>query len=265
MKAGTALAQHGPSSARLERIGVQLYTVRELMRENVERTLASVASIGYREVEFAGLFGLPAKNIRRILDVNGLKAPSSHVGISDISEKLDETLSDANTLGIRYVTLSWIDEQDRTLDGYARVAEKLNLAGERARAAGMQLAFHNHTYGFAPIGTTVPYDYLLRTCTPENLAMEADVFWMRQAGQYPLDWFRKYPGRFHMLHVKDMGPPPANAMLDVGDGVIGWRELLSHRTSAGLRHVFVEHDEPNDPLASLRRSYRYLKALRFDG
>jgi sugar phosphate isomerase/epimerase len=93
--------------------------------------------------------------------------------------------------------------------------------------------------------------------------MEVDVYWMRQAKQDPLTWFAKYPGRFHMLHAKDMGPAPKHAMLDVGKGTVDWRAILSSGEKAGVKHVFIENDEAKDPLASMRASYRYLQGLRY--
>lgn len=265
-RVGTAAAQRLAGKAgTLDRLGVQLYTLRSLMAQSVSRTLATVAKAGYREVEFAGFFDTPVTEVRRMLDDNGLVAPSSHVTLDGLGPNLESLLDDANELGQRYLTVAWIDERDRTSDGYARVVERLNEAGERARRAGLMLAYHNHVYEFSRVGRDLPYEMLLQECDPRNLVMEADIFWMLKAGQDPLDWFTRYPGRFHMLHIKDMGPPPTNEMLDVGKGVIDWREILDRRKEAGVRHLFVEHDEPKDPVASIRSSYRYLSALNIHG
>lgn len=261
LPAVTAIAQREDDRG-IGKIGLQLYTVRGLMKENMARTLAEVARAGYSEVEFAGYFNHPAREVRRMLDDTGLTSPSAHLGMADIGEGWGAFLDDANTLGQKYLTVTWIDAPDRTLRGYRKIAEKFNAAGTTARRHGVHLAYHNYTYEFAPVDGIIPYELLLRECEPGNLAMEADIFWMRKAGQDPLAWFRKYPGRFHMLHVKDMGPPPANEMVDVGKGVIDWRAVLSQGKGAGVRHVFVEHDEPADPLASIRTSHDYLSALR---
>ncbi|MEO5588715.1 MAG: sugar phosphate isomerase/epimerase [Gemmatimonadaceae bacterium] len=264
-RVGTAVAQRiGGQPGTLDRLGVQLYTLRSLMAQSVSRTLATVAKAGYREVEFAGFFDTPITEVRKMLDDNGLVAPSSHVTLDELRNNLDPLLDDANELGQRYLTVAWINESERTNDGYARVVQRLNEAGERARRAGLLLAYHNHSYEFTPVGGDLPYAMLLRECDPRNLVMEADIFWMLKAGQNPLDWFARYPGRFHMLHMKDMGPPPTNAMVDVGKGIIDWREILDGRKAAGARHIFVEHDEPKDPVSSIRTSYRYLSSLNVD-
>jgi sugar phosphate isomerase/epimerase len=248
---------------QLGAIGLQLYTLREMMPRGVAATLSAVAKTGYAEVEFAGYFGHSARDIRKTLDDNGLSSPSAHVQMTDLTDKWDAMLDFAAVVGHKYLTVAWIDQPDRTLSGYKRIAALFNSAGERARRAGIQFAYHNYNYEFTPLDGVVPYQLLLDHCPAENLVMEPDVFWMRQAGQNPVDWFAKAPGRFHMLHVKDMGPPPRNEMLDVGDGVVDWRAILSRQKEAGVRHVFVENDEPKEMLASIARSYRYLRALRY--
>jgi sugar phosphate isomerase/epimerase len=262
MTAGAAYAQRG-ATQKLGKIGLQLYTLRDMMKRSVPRTLEAVAKAGYKEVEFAGYFNVTSRQIRQLLDANGLTSPSAHVQMTDLGPSWEVMLEDANIVGQKYLTVAWIDASDRTLDGYKRIADRLNEAGIKAIGEGVQLAFHNHAYGFDPIAGQIPYEILLRQTDPRYLVMEADVFWMRQAKQDPLSWFARYPGRFHMLHLKDMGPPPKNRMLDVGKGVIDWRTLLSRSKAAGVRHYFVEHDEPSDPIASIRSSYRYLRTVTF--
>jgi sugar phosphate isomerase/epimerase len=105
------------------------------------------------------------------------------------------------------------------------------------------------------------YEILLAECPPENLLLEMDIFWMRLAGQDPIGWFARAPGRFRLVHVKDMGPAPRNDMRDVGTGVIDWRPTLSAAANAGVKHFFVEHDDPPDPLKSASASYEYLSKL----
>lgn len=262
---GGSVTAQSSDTGRLGRIGLQLYTLRHMAKRDLARTLASVARAGYREVEFAGLHGHPAARVRKMLDDNGLTSPATHVSMSDLGLSWSMYLDEANVLGQNYLVVSWIDKLDRTFDGYNRIADRLNEAGVKARGENVQLGYHNNAYEFAPIQGTSGYEILLRECDPLNLVMEADIFWMRSGGQDPLAWFARYPGRFHMLHVKDMGRAPKNEMVDVGKGVIDWRAILGRRLEAGVRHVFVEHDEPGDPLGSIRSSYRYLRALRFMG
>ncbi len=243
--------------------GLQLYTLRNLARNDLASTLAAAAKAGYKEIEFAGYYGHPPSVVRRMLDDNGLVSPSSHISMEQLGPIFEVAVEDAQTLGQKYLTCSWIDAKYRTADGYKAVAAMFNEAGLMARGDNRHFAFHNNAYEFTPLpGGSSGMDILMRECHAEDLAIEADVFWMRTAGQNPLDWFARYPGRFHMLHLKDMGPPPEKAMVDVGAGTIDWKPLLTAGQKAGAVHFFVEHDEPADPLASIRNSLEYLQTLR---
>lgn len=253
-----ARTRRGP----LDAIGLQLYTVRRPLHADFEATLAKVAAVGYDAVEFAGYFDRPPREIRRILDEHGLRAPSAHVPKSALADRADGIFEAASVLGHRYLVVPWIDAAERaTLDGWRRVAQDLNRIGERCRAAGLQLAYHNHDFEFAPIDGTVPYDLLLAETDPGLVQLEVDLYWMTRGGRDPVDYFARYPGRTRLLHVKDSAGPPAHRMVDVGRGVIDFPRILARREQAGVRHLFVEHDQPADPFATIRASYRYLKGL----
>ena len=244
---------------KLGPIGVQLSTVRDAMKKDFAGTLARVAQIGYREVEFAGYFGHSPQEISSLLKRNGLTSPSAHIGMPVLGAEWDKTIADALVVGHRYLVCPWIDEKYRTADGFKQVAKSFNAAGERAKSAGIQFAFHNNTYEFTPVSGKIPYDLLLAETDPALVVMEMDVFWLRNGGADPVDYFSRYPGRFPMLHIKDMDA--AKKMVDVGKGVIDWKAILRRRDLAGTKHVFVEHDAPADPFASIRDSLAYLSSL----
>jgi len=182
--------------------------------------------------------------------------------MSELGEKWVRTLEDATILGQTQLVVPWIDEKERTPEGLRRIAERFNAAGASARKSGIRLAYHNQAYDFKPVGSWTGYDILLAECSPENLSMQMDIFWMRIAGQDPAAWLAKHPGRFISAHLKDMGPPPDNRMVDVGRGVIDWPTLIPVAKRSGVKHFFVEHDEPRDAVESIRSSYRYLSGLR---
>jgi sugar phosphate isomerase/epimerase len=244
---------------KLGRIGLQLYTVRDEMQKNFARTLARVARIGYREVEFAGYFGNSPRTVRNLLRQNGLTSPASHVGFPVLGKEWDKTLEDAAAIGNRYVICPWLDEKQRTLDGYKQAAELFNKAGERAKAAGLQFGYHNHDFEFKKHQGRLAYDLLLEETDPKLVVMELDVFWITNGGYDALAYFRRYPGRFPLLHIKDRDP--SGKMVDVGKGAIPWRAVLARRELAGTKHLFVEHDQPANPFAFLSNSYRYLRTL----
>jgi sugar phosphate isomerase/epimerase len=251
----------GPPGARLGQLGLQLYGVRDLMDHDLEGTIAQVAAIGYREVELAGLHKKTAKEMRAILDRHGLRARSSHVSMQDIRRNWAQTLDDAATLGQTYIVNPWIDEAERTVAGYTKAAHEMTVAAQAARAHGLGFAYHNHEFEFTLVDGKLPYDILLAECDPQLVKMELDIFWIRKGGQDPLVYFARYPGRFTMIHAKDMAKD--GTMVDVGQGVIDWREIFRRGRQAGLEYTFVEHDEPPSPIADAKVSYDYLHALTF--
>jgi sugar phosphate isomerase/epimerase len=173
-----------------------------------------------------------------------------------------QALDAARIIGHSYLVIAWIPENARrTLDDYRVVADLLNQVGQRSLAAGIQLAYHNHDFEFAKIEGRMPYDLLLERCRPSAVAFEMDLYWISKGGQDPVAYFARWPGRFPLVHVKDSTGPPDYRMADVGAGVIPWRAIFAHREQAGIRHYFVEHDHPPDPLASVRASFDYLRNL----
>ena len=249
---------------KLGRIGLQLYTVRGMMGQSVERTLATVADIGYREVEFAGYFNRPPRSIAQLLKRNGLKAPSAHVGIDAVRGPWNLTLNDAEEIGHKWLLVAWLAEADRnSVDAVKRTADLFNKAGEDARRYDLRFAYHNHDFEFKEVGGQRIFDLLLEHTDPKLVDFEMDLYWVVKGGGDPLDYFTRYPGRFPMVHVKDGGPPPTRTMTEVGKGTIDFASIFAARKRGGVKHFFVEHDNPADPLASIRTSYDYLSKLRF--
>lgn len=249
----------GSPKRTINPLGVQLYTVRDPMAQNVEGTLATIAEIGYQEVEFAGLHQTSAGEMRAILDRVGLRAVSSHQSLQDIRTAWPSVLDDAALMGQTHIVCPSIPASLRTLGGYRQVAGDFNRAGEAARARGIQFGYHNHDFEFEPMGREVPYDLLLERCDPELVAMQMDIFWLVDAGADPLAYFEAHPGRFQTVHVKDR--TESGEMVAVGQGVIDFAAILGQTRQAGIQHVFVEHDQPGDPLGNIRTSFEHLAGL----
>ena len=192
---------------QIEKVGVQLYTVRDAMKSDFTGTIAKVASIGYKEVEFAGYFNHSPSEVRAILDKNGLAAPSCHVGYDVVEKKWPETIEAAHTIGHSFIVCPWIDQKLRkSADDWKQITEQFNKAGEASKKAGIQFGYHNHWWEFAPdasLGGKLPYDYLLESTDANLVKMEMDLCWISVAGQDPLTYFKRYPGRFPLVHVKD--------------------------------------------------------------
>ena len=249
------------SGRRLDRIGLQLYTVRDQMQQSVPHTLGAVAELGYTEVEFVGYFGHAPSEIRAFLDEYGLEAPAAHIPLGAVRRAPAETVAMALEIGHRFLIVPSLPGDQRTRDGYQRLADDLNAFGAQCRSAGLVAGYHNHAFEFERVDGELAYDILLDACDPELVTMELDLFWIRRGGFDPLPYFARYPGRFGLCHVKDMDA--SETMVDVGAGVIDFGQIFARSEQAGLQHYFVEHDSPGDSLASIERSYRHLADLRF--
>jgi len=224
-----------------------------------------VAEIGFKEVEFAGFPQGTAASLRAMLDRLGLTAVSNHVPLQALRADWERTLDEAAALGQRYIVVANIAPGERrTPNDWKRLAALFNKAGEASRARKIQFAYHNHDYEFAPIDGRIGYDVLLAETDPKLVQFEMDLYWITKGGKDPLEYFAKYPGRFPLLHVKDMTPAPARGFADVGKGTIDFKRIFRRAGRAGVKHYFYEQDTtPGSPFESAKVSYEYLKSLRF--
>jgi sugar phosphate isomerase/epimerase len=274
------LAMRWPRTASIPRLGVQLYTVRSLLEKDFDGTLAAVAAIGFTEVEFAGYFKQTPQQVRDSLKRHKLTAPSAHTSYDNLTgDAWARAIDDARTIGHRYLVNAWVDESIRKQpDAWKRIAETYNRAGDISKRASVQFAYHNHHFEFAPRADAegkLPYDILLESCDPALVKMEMDLCWITAAGKDPLEYFRRYPGRFPMVHVKGLRKIPEGRaaspidrvlpdITDVGhEDVVDWKRIFAEARNAGIEHYFVEHDQPKQPLESLKASRAYLAQLQF--
>jgi sugar phosphate isomerase/epimerase len=250
---------------RLERIGIQLYTVRQQVQRDLPATLARLSEIGYREVEFAGYAGRTPEQTKALLSQYGLAAPSTHIGYDQLGANWDRALDDALARGHRYVTVPWLPDAARSAEASRRVADEFNRAAEAARRRGLRFAYHNHDFEFVRTGNTTPFDILLANTNPDFVDFQLDVYWAVKAGADPLALIRQHPTRFTMLHIKDSGGPPDHKQVDVGAGTIDFAAILRLDESqrSVIEHVFIEHDQPADPMAFAKASFDHLSRLEY--
>jgi sugar phosphate isomerase/epimerase len=196
---------------------------------------------------------------------NNLAAPSVHVLAAGLRSDLQQTIDAANTIGHQYAVCAYLlPEERKTLDDYRRLVELFNDAGERLKKAGLQFCYHNHDFEFTPIEDKIPFDLILAGTDPKTVKMELDLYWITKAGQSALKYFSAHPGRFPLVHVKDMDATPKHFFTEVGRGTINFKEILADSDKAGIKHYFVEQDEtPGSPFASIKMSIDYLKQLEF--
>ena len=248
-------------SRRVTNIGLQLYSLRTEMAEDFEGTLGRLADLGFKEMEFAGYFHKSPAEVRRILDGFGMTSPAAHIQLSAIRENLEHEIETAATIGQKYIVVPSIPANERSIDDYQRHADLLNRAGEACKTVGIQMGYHNHNFEFEQQAGKTGYDTLLNSTEPVLVTMEMDLFWIVDAGEDPIPYFEKHPGRFAMLHVKDRAGD--GSMVDVGRGEINFAELFSYADVAGFEHYFIEHDNPDDGINSIAYSYNSLSRIRF--
>jgi sugar phosphate isomerase/epimerase len=277
-----ALAARGAWAKTIKKVGMQLYTVRTDLGKDFDGTLAKVAAIGYKEVEFAGYFNHTPEEVRNALKKHGLTSPAAHIDYAIVSsaDKWAKALDAAGVIGHKYLVNPWVDESMRNEpDFWKRAAETYNTAAAAAKKHGIQFCYHNHNFEFYPradAGGKTPMDILLESCDPKLVKIELDLCWISAAGKDPLEYFHRFPGRFPLVHVKGLRKvPPASAdptpigqvlpdVTDVGtDDVVNWKRIFAESKAAGIEHYFVEHDQPKDAFASLKTSYDYVSKLDF--
>jgi sugar phosphate isomerase/epimerase len=249
--------------------GVQLYTVRRLIKKDLRGVLEAIHKIGYQEVEtYWDVYNHPAKELRQLISDHGLRVPSGHFDYSGLSDKLDY----AQELGVRHVVCPILPgSMWNSLDGFKTAAAQFNQWGEEINRRGMQFAFHNHNYEFRQFGDTTGFDTLMANTDPKLVKLEMDCYWITQAGQDPVKMMNEHADRIVMLHLKDRKPGfPFSQKLDkaaghfteVGNGTLDWKTILATAAKNRIEHTFVEQDESTrNPIESIRISYQYLKKL----
>jgi sugar phosphate isomerase/epimerase len=253
-------------------IGLQLYTVRDELQKDVPGTIKKVAAIGYKEVETYDLYGMPASQFAKLLKDNGLTAPSGHYNLKDIKSHWEKSIAEARDLGLKYMVNAILEPEDRkSFDDYKQLVDLFNKAAEQTHQAGIRFCYHNHNFEFKKYGETTAYDYLLKQLDPNLVQFEMDCFWVTHAGQDPVTFLKKHPGRFPLLHIKDLkaGNPPATEydarmglFAEVGKGTIDWKRIFAAAPQGGMKYFYVEQDFCEvPPLESIKISYEYLHNL----
>jgi sugar phosphate isomerase/epimerase len=239
--------------------------VRKELEKDFANTLEKVAALGFLEVEFAGYFKHNPQEVKTLLDRYQLSAPSAHISTDALRGNLQEAIEAAQAIGHQYLVLGYVPaEERRSLDDYKKLVDLLNSAGERLKRVGIQFGYHNHDFEFAQTEGKLPYEMVLAGTDPQMVKMEMDLYWITKAGQDPLKYFSAYPGRFPLVHVKDMDGTPKHFFTEVGQGTIDFKKILAAAQKAGVKHYLVEQDEtPASPFSSIKLSMDYLKRLEF--
>jgi sugar phosphate isomerase/epimerase len=293
IQSATAAAVYSSSLLRTDRlmaspfglpIGLQLYSVREMMAKDYEGTLKQISALGYQEVETAGYFDHSSEQVKSAMSAAGLKCVSAHYPYTSLGKDFDKIVAFNKEIGVQNIICAFpgIKDPSRlkdmsyrtqitsfTLDDYRWNADQFNKFGEELKAAGMKFGYHNHTMEFAKQDGVVPFDEMVRLTDPDLVTFEMDCGWVIVGGANPVDYLKRYPSRISMLHVKDfkhvekpastLEPPPA---AELGRGTLDYRPVFEAAKKANIKHYFVEQEEFNlPPMESLKIDADYMKKL----
>jgi len=282
-------------------IGIQLFSLPKLLEKDFEGGIAMLSKMGYSELELygpfefsaesnkvgwkalepmlgfsaSGFFGRSANELKAILKQHQMTVPSVHTDLDTLENHIEAFATAKEILGFDYVTLPAIpDERRKTLDDYKKMADTFNTIGENARKLGLKFAYHNHGYGLREVDGHIPFDMMIAATDPELVFLELDVFWTTAGRANPVDYLKKYSGRYHLMHLKDMKPityfegdgSDANQwiaffpkMTTAGDGELDLDTIVRTAQDNGVKHFFVEQDLVQQPEIALKRSLDYLK------
>jgi sugar phosphate isomerase/epimerase len=263
-----AFAQSGKKQV----LGVQLYSFRNEMKQDVEGVLAKVKQMGFTEVEAAGYNWKSAAEFKSMLDKHGLKNVSFFADYARMSKDIDSVIADAKTLHSQYIIIGWIPHDGKkgfTLAECEKAIQDFNAWGTKIAQAGLRFAYHVHGYEFQPHGNGTLLDKLMAETNPQNVLIELDVYWVVHPGHDPVKVIEKYGKRIHLMHMKDMqagtksdltGHSDVETNVTVGTGVIKFPEIMKAAKKAGVRYLFIE-DESSRSMQQVPQSVSYLKKL----
>jgi sugar phosphate isomerase/epimerase len=270
----------GADPNKIKSVGLQLYSLKDVLEADLKGVLEQVAKAGYKEVEsYPGkkghYYGMEPKEFSSMLNGMGLKLISSHFGSGTREGKaeswrqatmlagFDELVAKAAETGQKYLTCSWMDKSLRgSAEDLKQTAELFNTVGEKCKKGGLQFAYHNHAFEFEKVGESLIYDFMLNNTDPKLVQWEMDIFWL-VAGQHdPVAYFKKYPNRFPLGHVKDMDKLDKKKNTEIGNGSIDYAAILTAGKKAGMKHFIVEQESFTRPsIESMEINYKNLSVL----
>lgn len=244
----------------MEKIAIQMYSVRDEEQKDFLGTLEKVSEIGYKGVEFAGFFDTPADVLKKTLERLQLKSVASHTAIELLQDNLDDVIRYNQTIGTNYIICPW--DVCKSKEEYLQRAAFFNVVAKKIDHAGMKFAYHNHAHEFDIVDGKYGLDYLYELTDPKIFIPQLDVYWIYYAGINPVDYIEKYAGRCKLIHLKDMKDAESKAMTEVGAGILDMKSIIAKGQEIGVEWFTVEQDVCEIPsLESIRISYENVKKL----
>ena len=250
----------------LDEIGLQISTIKNMMKNDYQSALRTVAEIGYKTVEMGTPAGTTIPEFKAFLKEIGLNPLSGGTSMAQLKSDLDTLLPQAAELGNQFYVCfwPWTDSgENKNVDDWKRVSDDLNAIGAKVKDAGMRFLYHNHNIEFVSTDGVLPFDVLIQRTDPALVNFEIDLYWVKKGGYDPIPFMVTYPGRFPVWHVKDMDNTEDKDFACVGQGIIDFPAIFAKSKKAGMEHVLVEHDRPQDELACIQTSYEYLSNMTY--
>lgn len=257
-------------------IGLQLYTLRNVLPNDFQGTLKRIAAIGYKEVEAYGynngnILTTPYTDFKKMLDDLGMRVSSGHYltgahsaeHVGTLSNGWEKACEDAAAAGQEYMIIAFLFPHERGgIDEYKMLCERLNKAAEVCKQYGLKLGYHNHEFEFDEFDGQIAYDVMLTELDPKLVTMEMDLYWVVRAGHEPLKYFEKYPGRFELWHVKDMDKDNPAETTTAGEGSIDFEAIFRQADLAGMKKFYIEQEHyKEDPMLCVEKGFSYVSQI----
>ena len=253
-----------------KKFGIQLYTLRDIIPGKAKDIIKELSAFGYTQIESyegpEGIFwNMKPTAFKQFTEDHGMNLISTHC---DIYKKFEQKVEDAASIGMKYLICPWVGPL-KNIDEYKKIAAVFNEKAKRCAEYGVKFAYHNHDYSFKKINGVYPQDILMQETDPNLVCFEMDIYWVVSAGENPLAWLKKYPGRFELSHIKDRSQSPINKnnfeSVDLGTGSIDFKQLIPQAKKLGLQYLFMEQEfyPGGSPMHAAATGAAYLKKIKF--
>jgi sugar phosphate isomerase/epimerase len=272
LTAGSLFGMYSNASCRqtsltsLKDLGFITNIIGKEIRDDWRGTLEKVAGMGYKYFESGEVYGDSLEDYKKFLKNIGLTPLAAGASMAQFLDEasFNKLLIHGHDLNVNYIVCYWpwmSDALNLTPDELKIAADNLNSIGEKCKAENFTFAWHNHDKEFKPVNEMIPFDYLLSNTDAALCKVEIDLYWIYKGDDEPLHYFEKYPGRFELIHMKDMDDTSERSFACVGDGIIDFPSILKKSELAGMKHLIVEHDHPENGLECIQRSYDYIQSI----
>ena len=250
----------GKSTDKLDRVGIITNTVGNEMKDDYKAAFKELADIGYKCIE-SGVHGDSAESFLKYLKSLGLNHIATGASMGGLQKDVNQYLRTAEALESKYIVCYWpwlSSAENLTYDEVMEAAERINTIGKKIKEGGFRFAWHNHDKEFRDINGQLAFDMILENTDPAYSTVQLDWYWVVKGGQDPVEYFKKYPGRFEIGHVKDMNNNKDGGITCVGNGIMDFDRIFSHADRGGVEYYIVENERAVKGMKCARESYYHI-------